>query len=463
MVGNGDLGVFATVSNYNIIRIQENEMITTSDYETAVSYLENIPRFNEGNTPDKTRQFVEFVGDISKEIPIIHVAGTNGKGSVCAFCDSILRKAGYKTGMFTSPHLVKINERFVCDGKQITDEEFVACFGAVKDLVSDFNEIKGNEAYHPNYFEFLFVMSLVWYKKVRPDVLILETGLGGRLDATNTLAFPKVCVITEIGMDHMEYLGDTVEKIAAEKAGIIKPGTTLVYVDKPKSGEVIAKYAESAKVKAFPIKQDYESLIKYSGRGIDFSVSSRYYRNVSLKVENCAYYQVENATVAVSAIEALMDFGSVKITVDDIVSGVKEMFWPGRMEPVCDNLIVDGAHNPDGIGMFITSVSKMPEGAKYLMYSAVSDKQIEEIAQTIIESGLFERIYVPLLSNSRAAKSERLKASFEAGTDAVTYYEDVDAAMRAMLCDAKAAGNVMCYAAGSLYLVGEVKRIVAND
>lgn len=190
-------------------------------YEEAVDYALQIPKFTKKNTPEDTRRFYEYLGRPGERSGLIHVAGTNGKGSVCSYINAVLSGAGRRTGLFTSPHLVDVRERFRLDGEMISKEEFARCFNQVMDSVKAFCE-KNQEEYHPTFFEMLFFISMLWFQEKRADYIILETGMGGRLDATNVIEKPLVTVITRIGLDHTEYLGNTKAEIAAEKAGIIK-------------------------------------------------------------------------------------------------------------------------------------------------------------------------------------------------------------------------------------------------
>ena len=195
------------------------------NYEEAVAYIEDIPRFTTKNSLDHTRECMRRLGHPQKKFRVIHVAGTNGKGSVCAYLDSMLRAGGYKVGLFTSPHLVKINERFKINGEMISDERFVKAFEEVQKIIKKAQE---DGLDHPSYFETLFLMGMVVFKEADVDYVVLETGLGGRLDATNTVDHPLACIITSISLDHVEYLGDTIGKIAGEKAGIIKPQVPVI-------------------------------------------------------------------------------------------------------------------------------------------------------------------------------------------------------------------------------------------
>ena len=176
-------------------------------YEEAVAYIEEIPKFTTKNKLAHTRKCLDRLGSPDENRKIIHVAGTNGKGSVCAFLSSMLEEGGYRCGLFTSPHLVKINERFQINEVMVSDQGFLEAFLKVKNLA---DELVAEGDYHPTYFEFLFLMGMLIFDQENVDYLILETGLGGKLDATNSILHPLACVITSISLDHVEYLGDTV-------------------------------------------------------------------------------------------------------------------------------------------------------------------------------------------------------------------------------------------------------------
>lgn len=217
-------------------------------FSEAQEYIGNIPKFVKKNGMEDTKAFYGKLSCPCLAKKVIHVAGTNGKGSVCAYLQSVLKEAGYRVGLFTSPHLADIRERIRVDGELISKEEFAGVFRQVKE--------KCSAEYHPSYFEYLYFMAMLYFEKKNPDVIILETGLGGRLDATNSFPSPCICIITRIGLDHTEYLGETLPKIAAEKAGIVKKGIPFVYFAKNKTvSDVFEKTAKKAETRAFSVKR----------------------------------------------------------------------------------------------------------------------------------------------------------------------------------------------------------------
>jgi dihydrofolate synthase/folylpolyglutamate synthase len=297
--------------------------MSSKKYIEAEEFLNNVPRFTTKNPLEATRGFYEFIQSISnsecceeKLGRIIHVAGTNGKGSVCAFMQSICRQSGYRTAMFISPHLITTRERFVIDGEIITEDEFIEAFDWLNDMIEEYDK-----PYMPTYFERLFFMGFYIFTKAKPDVTILETGLGGRLDTTNIIKKPAVTVITEIGYDHMAYLGDTLEKIAGEKAGIIKANVPVVFSDRKEAvSRVLEGKSRELGVKYYPVsKKDYK-IKEIKKKSIDFSVTNLYDNYVSLIINTTALYQVENAGVAYRTSEVLRNEGGLDRITDSSIA-----------------------------------------------------------------------------------------------------------------------------------------------
>lgn len=440
------------------------EQITVSECE---NFLNNIPKFTVKHTIDETRAFLSYLGNPDENMKIIHVAGTNGKGSVCKYIQSVLLTASYSVGTFTSPHLVKINERFCVDGKPITDGLFCEIFVETLRRITEY----GDTEYFPTYFEYLFFMAMLLYDVYPVDYLVMETGLGGRLDATNAVASPLLCVITEIGYDHMQYLGDTLEKIAGEKAGIIKKNVPVVIFDKrPETTEVLLNKALENEARAVVVKKENIENVKLcsddmGNKFIAFSYNSLYDKYVDLKLSTEAKYQTENASVAVAALEILRDKGA-DISELDIRDGILSAKWEGRMEEVRPGVYVDGAHNTDGISAFIESVSDIScEGKKMLLFSMVDDKQYKSIIKEILKCRQFDSINVAVLETARSVSMAELKGAFEDAKDElgiiglpIKYYSNVRDAVTDIITMRKS-GDVV-FAAGSLYLVGQIKSII---
>ncbi len=446
------------------------DFISRSDNGVKISinecedFLNSIPGFTDKHSIEDTTRFLDYLGNPDENMRIIHVAGTNGKGSVCSYVASILQKAGYTVGMFTSPHLVKITERFCVDGKPISDGLFVEVFQELLKRILEYED----EEFFPTYFEFLFFMAMLLYDVYPVDYLVLETGLGGRLDATNAVSHPLVSVITEIGLDHMQYLGNTIEEIAAEKAGIIKKGTPVVFFNKrPESTEVIKKRALELDLRAIVVEpgsiENARLMQDESGnKFIAFSLNSLYDKYVDLKLSTQALYQSENASIAVATAEILRDQGA-QIEELDIREGLISAKWEARMEEVRPGVFVDGAHNIDGIRAFLDSAREIAcEGRKIMLFGIVGDKQYSEIIHEILESRQFEAIFVAVLETTRSVSVSDLKSAFEDNKEElgifglpIRYYSNVRDAVTDIIAMRKS--KDMVFSAGSLYLAGEIK------
>lgn len=431
-------------------------------YEGAVSYCLAVPRFTKKNDMEYTRAFFKYMKSPGTKAEIIHIAGTNGKGSVSAFLQSICLQSGKKVGMFTSPHLCDIRERIRIDGQMCSEEDFLQGFLAVKEALFAYREeYPEKKEYHPTFFEMLFFIGMICFGKEEPDVIILETGLGGRLDATNIIEKPALCVITEIGFDHMEYLGDNLATIAGEKAGIIKPGVPVVYwKENEEVFTVIEEKAKSLSSPCIPVSKDDVDLKFFGDKYIDFSYNSRYYDYVGLRVNTKAVYQTLNASLAVcAALELWRD----EVT-PYLAEAIASMRWEGRMEEVLPGVFFDGAHNEDGIGAFLTSVEHDGcKGVRSLLFSVVQDKESRKMADMIVESGLFAKIYTAPIASDRSVSKEVLEELFGTGSK-VYYFDTPEQALDGMLCDRGTEDYL--YVAGSLYLIGQLKewlKELAND
>lgn len=426
-------------------------------YEEACEYILDIPKFAGKHTLADTKELLGRLTGSRIESKIIHVAGTNGKGSVCAYLQSILRAAGFHVGMFISPHLETMRERILYDGEMIPQESFVKVFELVRE------ESDRQKEKHPSFFEFLFLMGMCYFKEKEPDYIILETGLGGRLDATNCIAKPKLCVITEIGFDHMQYLGNTLVEIAGEKAGIIKSGTPVVYLDKRKETSwVIEQTAAMLETPAIAVKKSEIGRPVMRKKSIDFSFGNGYYRYDNLILRTTAAYQTENASVALVAARSLKE---ERIDDEAIRKGLYDAFWPGRMEEMLPRVFLDGAHNEDGIEAFLTSVSaanteqEKAAGKRLLLFGVVADKQYDKMIGRIAASQLFSHIAVTVLASDRSASIDKLKVAWaQYKTADCSFHESAEEAFHYIQSIQKEADTI--YIAGSLYLVGQIKTLV---
>ena len=424
-------------------------------YEEAAAYIEETPKFTKKNTLENTKAILRHLGEPQKRMKILHVAGTNGKGSVCSFLASMLYAAGKHTGLFISPHLVEVNERFVIDEKQVDNEAFLAAFRTVMGCVE---EVQREGCAHPTYFELLFLIGMVLFDKAKVEYLVMETGLGGRLDATNSVAHPVVTVITSISLDHTEYLGDTVEAIAGEKAGIIKPGVPVIYDgDNPQAASVIGKRAEELAAPAFEISGRMLKISSMTNKKIDFSIDSGYYDYIELSISSVAEYQVKNAALAVTALK-VMDAES-HFTEEIIKQGIANMRWQGRMETVLPGVLIDGAHNEAGVEEFVKTARRLgAERPVTLLFSAVGDKDYRHMIERICRELPLEQVIVTEVGGYRFVDAREPAALFrQFGCSRVWECPDVEEAFSLALLKK---GDGILFCVGSLYLVGSIKSIL---
>lgn len=433
---------------------------TAANYEEAERLLSEIPKFTTKNPLEETRGFYDFVQEeIAEERlgRLVHVAGTNGKGSVCAFLQQIFLESGYHVGMFVSPHLITTRERFVIDGEMVSEEAFVEAFHWLLAKISAYQRLKCG--YEPTYFERLFFMGMYLFAKAGVELTILETGLGGRLDTTNVIKKPTLCVITEIGLDHTAYLGDTIGQIAYEKAGIIKQDVPVVFLERKKEAfDVLMKKASECGSKCYIVSKKEYKINKIKKKCIDFSVASRYYDYDRMIIDTPALYQAENAALAIKACEALMQecgFGLLRVR-----EGVQKMRWPGRMEEIIPNVYIDGAHNEDGVEAFVDSLRHAVDLKQcMLIFSAVQDKQYDRMIERLCSLDMVAEFVLTHIPNERGAGLDALADCFRGNTDkAVRAFEEIEDAVSYCL-DKRSDAVRDIYIAGSLYLAGAVRKL----
>ena len=427
-------------------------------YQEAEAYINDTPRFTTKNTLENTKAVLEKMGHPERRMKLIHVAGSNGKGSVCAYLSSILTTAGKQTGLFTSPHLVDINERFQINQENVSNELFLEAFEAVMDMVHTLLKEQPDTFAHPTFFELLFLMGIYIFDKANMEYVVLETGLGGRFDATNVIEHPLISVITSISLEHTEYLGDTCAKIAGEKAGIIKEGCPVVYDGTREDvSEVIEAKAAQMHSRAYAIRPDMYKILMNTHKTIDFSMDTGYYEPMDVSIDSVAEYQIMNAMEAVTAAE-VMDIG---LTEEDIHRGMERMHWQGRMETVLPGVILDGAHNDSGVEEFVKTARKFQKDTKLtLLFSCVKEKDYDGMIRTICESLDFESVVVTQIDSYRQVPSEELAQIFRKYTtrpvEEISFIDDAfDEAM-------KRKGDGVLFCVGSLYLVGSLKSLIRS-
>ena len=411
------------------------------NYQEAIEYIHSINWAFCKPGLERIGELCEKLGHPEQRLRFIHVAGTNGKGSFCSMTESVLRAAGYKTGLYTSPYIKEFNERMQINGESISNDELVELTEYIKPIADSMED-------KPTEFELITAVAFEYFARNNCDVVVLEAGLGGRLDSTNIITTPVLSVITGIALDHTAILGDTVEKIAAEKAGIIKKGVPVIFGgDDDSAASVIKQRADE--MGAEFTRVDYGKLKNLNATldGTDFD----YGHLMGLHINLLGLYQPRNAAVVLNAIHALNKNGFV-IKVGHIREGLKNAEWHARFEKVSSDplIIFDGAHNPQGIEQAVKSIGHyFGKDKVYLLTGVLKDKNYEEIAKML--STVSSRAFTLTPDSPRALSSEEYaRVLCGAGINAVAH-KSIDEAFRAAKEAAKRDGApLVCL--GSLYV-----------
>lgn len=410
----------------------------------AVEYIHSVSWLGSRPGLERIAELNEKMGDPSKNYRIIHVAGTNGKGSFCSMTASILAECGYKVGLFTSPYVRYFNERIQINGKMISDDDLGDVTEYVKSIADKMEDT-------PTEFELLTAIAFEYFAREKCDIVVLEAGLGGRLDSTNVIKNPLLSVITGISLDHTAILGDTEEKIAAEKAGIIKNNCpVLVGAVSEAARNVIVSKAEELSSKVYCADYNAVSDTEFSLEKTCFS-----YKNEKYTLSLLGEYQTRNAALVLSAVEALCDIG-VDIPADAVKNGLAEAKWPARFEKISDSpvAIYDGAHNPEGIEAAVRNYKLIFGNTTPIVLTGVMrDKDHKVMTECLSEIALEVHTVTP--DNPRAMPAEELAEEY-AEIGVISYsYEELKVGVKIALKRAKDK-KVPLLVLGSLYMYGDV-------
>lgn len=423
------------------------------NYEQALKYIAQSNKFGIRLGLDNIGKLLELLGNPQDSLDIIHVAGTNGKGSTCSFISSILKEAGYKVGLYTSPYLETFTERIRVNGENIPEPEV----GRIIELIKSKIEKMVKEGYsYPTEFEIVTAMAFYYYAEQKVDFLVLEVGLGGRYDGTNIIKKSLASVITSISLDHVNILGDTLEKIAYEKAGIIKENGTVVVYDQSEEvkgvikgicSEKNAKYIE-VKFSGIDIKKsDIYSQV------FDCTILGKRYEDLEIKL--IGEHQVNNSVLALSVLECL----NLEVDEMSIRNGLLNTRWPGRIEKIKEEpiFIIDGAHNEEGARSLRKSLDHNFKGKKLtLLIGMLEDKDIDSVLDILMP--IFSRVITTTPDNPRAISSETLAQKISMYVSDVTSKRNIDEAVRYIL-DTSNKDDIII-SAGSLYMIGEVRKLI---
>lgn len=427
-------------------------------YKEAMEWIHSRLKFGINLGLDRMEWMMERLGNPEARLKVIHVGGTNGKGSTVTFFRSILNEAGYAVGTFTSPYIEQFNERISVNGVPISDEDIISLTNIIKPLVE---EMEATELGSPTEFEVITAMAIYYFAELHPvDLVLLEVGLGGRFDSTN-IVHPLLSVITNIGMDHTRILGDTIEKIAYEKAGIIKADVPVITA--VKQDQAIRVLKEEAKEKGAPIFQlgiDF-SVDQYEARtaGECFTFIGKGLRLDQLELSLLGYHQTENASLAVAGLLYLKDANIISFKEQQIRTGLVKAHWPGRMETISKApvVIVDGAHNPEGLEAFSATIKQRFEGKKVtVVFAALEDKDLESMLPLL--KGLGEEIFFTEFDFPRASSAEKLKKM--SGIKEAKAESDWNVLLKKLLLSLDS--DEVLAITGSLYFISEVKAAIVK-
>lgn len=413
--------------------------------EQSLNYIHGLYRKGTKPSLNRVRQLLGMLDDPHKKLKYIHIAGTNGKGSTAAMTASILQKAGYKTGLFTSPYIYRFNERIQIDGKQIPDETVCRLTERLSALAAQMDEM-------PTEFDFVTAMAMVYFAAEHCDIVVLEVGVGGALDATNIIDTPEVAVITNIGLDHTDLLGDTVEEIAAVKAGIFKAGgSAVVYRAVPSVEQVYESICWEKNVQLK--KADFDSLVLHSHdlTGQVFDCGSR--KNLQLPL--LGDHQMHNAAVVLAVIDTLKEKGYA-ISEQNIYDGMACVTWPGRFDIMHKDplFIIDGGHNPQCIDAMVKNIRDYLLGRRLIVLTGVlADKDYGEMFRPVMP--YVQKFVCITPDNPRKMSAQELAAYLQQAGAQAEAFDTVTEGVRHAMAQADSDGVVLCF--GSLYSIADIR------
>jgi len=422
---------------------EEDSPILTA--EEAVEYIHSITWMGSRPGLERTVELLKLMGDPQNDLKFVHIAGTNGKGSTAAMTASILQKAGYRVGLFTSPCLYKFNERIQVNGQHISDEDLAAVTSFVRPLAASMVD-------HPTEFELVSCIGFEYFKRQNCDIVVLEVGMGGALDSTNVIQVPEVAVLTNIGLDHTDFLGNTLEEIAETKSGILKEGgDAVLYPGAPAVEKTVEAICAQRNVRLK--KADFDSIVSvsHSLEGQVFDHGDR----KGLQLPLLGNHQLHNAAVVLAIVDTLTQKGW-EISEENIRDGIRDVSWPGRFDIACRDplFIIDGGHNPQCIEALVGNMKDYLEDRKVIALTGVlADKDYADMYKPVLP---FVQEFVCITPPSPRKLDAQLLAEYlkevgAAATPCATIYEGVELAIQKAGND----GVVLCF--GSLYSIADIR------
>lgn len=429
------------------------------NYEQALAYIHDTNKFGSVLGLENIKELLNLMGNPQNDLKFIHVAGTNGKGSTCSYTTSILTKAGYNVGLFTSPYLEVFNERIRIGNENIPNEDLAEITTFVKEAVEKMLE-KGLN--HPTEFEIVTAIAMEYYKRKKVDFVVLEVGLGGRYDSTNIIPKSLVSILVPIAMDHIDVLGDTLGKIAYEKAGVIKEnGLVISYPQEPEAMEVVDKVSKEQNAELVIVPAENVNIKEISEFGTKFDFSYGYYELNDLQISLIGKHQAYNASIALTVLLTLRDKGEIEVTEEHIRKGLEETKWIGRLELLkkSPRFIIDGAHNMQGIQALKKTLEEIFNYDRLILgLGILADKDVEHMIAEMAPLG--DEIIVTEANIFRAMKAEELAERISKYNKNYVVEKDIEKAIDIAL--EKAGENDLVLFSGSLYLIGDVRRYAKN-
>jgi dihydrofolate synthase/folylpolyglutamate synthase len=429
------------------------------NYKEALEYIHGTRKFGSKLGLENIRILLELLGNPHKELKIIHIAGTNGKGSTSSFISSILKEARYNVGLFTSPYLEKFTERIRINEECISEEDLARITSTVKENVEKMIE---NGYNHPTEFEIVTAIAFVYYYQKKVDYVVLEVGLGGRYDSTNIIDKSIASVITPISMDHMDILGDSINKIAWEKAGIIKDnGLVICFPQEQEAQDVIERVVKEKKGELITVPIDNISLTEIGPTGSRFNFSYNTKTFEDLQINLLGSHQVFNASIALTTILVLKEKGLVDVTDYSIINGLRKAQWKGRLEILKEkpSFIIDGAHNLQGAQALRNSIKNLFKFNKLILgIGILGDKDVEKIVKELVT--IADAIVITEANNPRALKAEELAKIVSKYNNNYFIEKDIEKAVEKALNISDKEDLIVF--SGSLYLIGDIRRIILN-
>ena len=424
-------------------------------YEEAMKYITEVGNFGSNYGLERTHKLLEYLGNPEKDLKLIHIAGTNGKGSTTSMITEILMGAGYKVGMYTSPFIEEFEERIQINRRNIPKETLANLIDEVKVAVERVIEEGYN---HPTEFEIITVLMLLYFKKEKIDFGVIEVGLGGRLDSTNVI-IPILQVITSISFDHTNLLGNTLEEIAGEKAGIIKKNIpTVIYPQEEEALKVIKNKCAAMESDLYTADKDNMKFVKVVNEDKPYQLL-KYKEEFNIFLPLLGEHQILNLSVAMKVIEVLNNRKIVNITTESIIKSIKNVTWKGRLEVLSNNpyVVIDGAHNIQGLKTLSRNIKKYFKYENlHLILGILADKDVEEMIKII--TPIAKQVYAVTPNSIRAELADDLKneiVKYNANCRAFDEYEE---AYLEALKNAKE--NDIILASGSLYMIGDMRKII---